>query len=117
MSSRLEFEKILNRLPPRPYEPTAYLRDLHRFFHEASNIDESVPYSFTAGSTREEIKAFADRLNSHKPTKRKQALDLIDQINGFVEDHLFEEGMGTVLEILLKTYMSHSEPGELNHKF
>lgn len=101
---------MLDSLPPRPYKPTADLRELHRLFHEAAKIDEGVLRSPVS------IEEVMEMVNSN-PTSRKQAIQLTEEINAFAEDRIMDGGMGKVLEILYRTYTRHNPPEKIDHSY
>lgn len=113
MSSKKELERELDKIPPKPYKPTADLRRLHWLFHEAGKTNEEVPYSLAQFSTGREIAEFA---GSIKPTHLAQALQLIGEIERGVVNSGSPENSGLVLTLTLQIYRDHYPRGKINHR-
>lgn len=113
MSSRTELEQQLDKLPPRPYKPTAGLRELHRLFHQAAEIDEGVPPSVHSLDTDEEILVFVESI---KPTNLAQALEMVGEIEREATSS-HDPGSALVLKLALRIYLDHNPPDKVDHSY
>lgn len=111
MSSEQRVKEKLDLLPvDLPYEIIANLRRLHSLFHEASNIDEAVPYSVTS------VEDFAAAVQNLTPTKLQQALELVEEIQEKVIGTNNQGWSMPVLELLQNIYMMHFPPEKIDHR-
>ena len=113
MSSRKELEEQLDKLPPKPYKQTADLRELHRLFHKAAEVDKLVPHTVYSLDTPEEMLAFA---KSIKPSNLARALGLVDEIE---RDTMasYHPSSDLVLKLALRIYLDHNPPDNTDHSY
>jgi hypothetical protein len=114
MCSKKELEQELDKLPPTPYKPTADLREVHRLFHEAAEINASGFHLIHNFESKADISSFADSI---KPTSLGLALQLTDNIRREVFESGVPDGSDLVLILDLRIYLEHNPPNKVQHKY
>jgi hypothetical protein len=117
MCTEKELKSKLDTLPEgTPPEIGPDLFRMHREFHAADQINESIPRSYISVPGMDDTGRLLSDLVHLSPTHLQTALEILDELLFQVEEHLFSNWSSPTLQLANQIYKDHYPPASINHQ-